>query len=150
MLDEATVEKFKASLGGELIQPNDDGYDDARTVWNAMIDKRPALIARCSGTADVITAVKFAREHNLLLSVLGGGHNIAGSALCDDGLTIDLSGMKGLHVDLKTRTVPGKIVAKCARPPRSTMNDLGNVWRYRPSTCTIHSANFQARCPPCS
>ena len=105
MLDEATVEKFKASLGGELIQPNDDGYDDARTVWNAMIDKRPALIARCSGTADVITAVKFAREHNLLLSVLGGGHNIAGSALCDDGLTIDLSGMKGLHVDLKTRTV---------------------------------------------
>ncbi len=105
MLDEATVEKFKASLGGELIQPNDDGYDDARTVWNAMIDKRPALIARCSGTADVITAVKFAREYDLLLSVRGGGHNIAGSALCDDGLTIDLSGMKGLHVDLKTRTV---------------------------------------------
>jgi len=105
MLDEATVEKFKASLGGELIQPNDDSYDDARKVWNAMIDKRPALIARCSGTADVITAVNFAREHDLLLSVRGGGHNIAGSALCDDGLTIDLSGMKGLHVDLKTRTV---------------------------------------------
>jgi hypothetical protein len=105
MIDEGTVEKFKESLGGELIQPNDEGYDDARTVWNAMIDKRPALIARCSGTADVITAVNFAREHNLLLSVRGGGHNIAGSALCDDGLTIDLSGMKGLHVDLKTRTV---------------------------------------------
>jgi hypothetical protein len=105
MLDQATVEKFKASLGGELIQPNDDSYDDARKVWNAMIDKRPALIARCSGTADVITAVNFAREHDLLLSVRGGGHNIAGSALCDDGLTIDLSGMKGLHVDLKTRTV---------------------------------------------
>ena len=105
MIDQAAAAEFKASLGGELIQPNDAGYDDARKVWNAMIDKRPALIARCRGTADVITAVKFAREHNLLFSVRGGGHNIAGSALCDDGLTIDLSGMKGLHVDLKTRTV---------------------------------------------
>jgi len=105
MLDETTIEKFKTSLGGELIQPNDEGYDDARKVWNAMIDKKPALIARCSGTADVITAVNFAREQGLLLSVRGGGHNIAGTALCDDGLTIDLSGMKGLHVDLKTRTV---------------------------------------------
>jgi len=105
MIDQATVEEFRVSLGGELIQPKDEGYDDARTVWNAMIDKRPALIARCSGTADVIAAVNFAREHNLLLSVRGGGHNIAGSALCDDGLTIDLSNMKGLHVDLKTRTV---------------------------------------------
>ena len=105
MLDETTIEKFKASLGGELIQPDDEGYDDARKVWNAMIDKRPALIAQCSGTADVITAVNFAREQGVLLSVRGGGHNIAGTALCDDGLTIDLSGMKGLHVDLKTRTV---------------------------------------------
>ena len=105
MIDQATVEEFRVSLGGELIQPKDEGYDDARTVWNAMIDKRPALIARCSGTADVIAAVNFAREHNLLLSVRGGGHNIAGTALCDDGLTIDLSNMKGLHVDLKTRTV---------------------------------------------
>ena len=105
MLDETTIEKFKASLGGELIQPNDEGYDDARKVWNAMIDKWPALIAQCSGTADVITAVNFAREQGVLLSVRGGGHNIAGTALCDDGLTIDLSGTKGLHVDLKTRTV---------------------------------------------
>lgn len=105
MLDETTIEKFKTSLSGELIQPYDEGYDDTRKVWNAMIDKRPALIARCSGTADVITAVNFAREQGLLFSVRGGGHNIAGTALCDDGLTIDLSGMKGLHVDLKTRTV---------------------------------------------
>ncbi len=105
MLDQAKVEEFKASLGGELIQPNDDGYDEARKVWNAMVDKRPALIARCKGTADVITAVNFARETNLLLSIRGGGHNIAGTALCDDGLTIDLSRMKGLHVDLKTRRV---------------------------------------------
>jgi len=105
MFDETSIEKFKASLGGKLIQPKDEGYDDARKVWNAMIDKRPALIAQCRGTADVITSVNFAREQGLLLSVRGGGHNIAGTALCDDGLTIDLSGMKGLHVDLKTRTV---------------------------------------------
>ena len=105
MIDQATMEEFKASLGGELIQPNDDSYDEVRKVWNAMIDKRPALIARCSGTADVITSVNFARENNLLLSVRGGGHNISGSAVCDDGLMIDLSRMKGLHVDLKTRTV---------------------------------------------
>ncbi|MBW2486358.1 MAG: FAD-dependent oxidoreductase, partial [Deltaproteobacteria bacterium] len=104
-IEGSEIEKFKASLGGDLIQPNDDGYDDARTIWNAMIDKRPALIARCRGTADVITAVKFAREYDLLLSVRGGGHNIAGSALCDHGLTIDLSRMKGLHVDISTSTV---------------------------------------------
>jgi FAD/FMN-containing dehydrogenase len=91
VLEQETVEALKASLGGELLLPGSDGYDDTRTIWNAMIDKRPALIARCSGTADVIAAVKFAREYDLLLSVRGGGHNIAGTALCDDGLTIDLS-----------------------------------------------------------
>ena len=105
MLDNAAIEKFKAILGGELIRPNDESYDDARKVWNAMVDKRPALIVRCSGTADVIAAVNFAREQDLRLSIRGGGHNIAGTALCDNGLTIDLSGMKGLHVNLKTRTV---------------------------------------------
>jgi FAD/FMN-containing dehydrogenase len=105
MLDKTTIEEFKATLGGELIQPNDDTYDDVRKVWNAMIDKRPALIAQCRGTADVITAVNFAREHGLRPSIRGGGHNISGTALCDDGLTIDLSGMKGFHVDLKTNTV---------------------------------------------
>lgn len=105
VLKQETVEAFKASLGGALLLPGSNGYDDTRTIWNAMIDKKPALIARCSGTADVITAVNFAREHDLLISVRGGGHNIAGFALCDDGLTIDLSGMKGLHVDLKTRKV---------------------------------------------
>ncbi len=105
MLDETTIEKFKENLHGKLIQPNDEDYDNTRRVWNAMIDKRPALIVRCSGTADVIAAVNFAREQDLRLSIRGGGHNIAGTALCDNGLTIDLSGMKGLHVDLKTRTV---------------------------------------------
>ena len=120
VLEQETVEALKASLGGELLLPGSDGYDDTRTIWNAMIDKRPALIARCSGTADVIAAVKFAREYNLLLSVRGGGHNIAGTALCDDGLTIDLSGMKGLHVDLKTHKVRAQPGCKLGDLDRET------------------------------
>ena len=120
VLAQETVEALKASLGGELLLPGSDGYDDTRTIWNAMIDKRPALIARCSGTADVIAAVKFAREYDLLLSVRGGGHNIAGTALCDDGLTIDLSGMKGLHVDLKTHKVRAQPGCKLGDLDRET------------------------------
>src|SRR5262244_1329033 len=78
--------------------------DGLRRIWNAMIDKRPALIARCMGTADVIQAVRFAAEHGSLVSVRGGGHNVAGTAVCDDGLMIDLSQMKGVHVDPAART----------------------------------------------
>ena len=81
------------------------GYDEARTIWNGMIDKRPALIARCSGTADVIYAVRFAREYELLTAIRGGGHNVAGNAVCDGGLMIDLSAMTGVHVDPTQRTV---------------------------------------------
>ncbi|ALK97849.1 FAD-linked oxidase [Massilia sp. WF1] len=97
------VDAFKATLRGPVMQPGDPGYDDARAVWNAMIDKRPAFIARCSGTADVIAAVKFARANGLPLAVRGGGHSIAGSALCDDGLVIDLSAMRAVHVDPRAR-----------------------------------------------
>lgn len=99
------VESFSASLRGELLTARDDGYEDARQVWNGMIDKRPALIVRCSGAADVIAAVTFIRDHGLLSSIKGGGHNIAGSAVCDGGLTIDLSEMKGVIVDPENRTV---------------------------------------------
>lgn len=99
-----TVEAFGNRLRGDLLRPESPGYDDARSVWNAMIDRRPALIARCAGTADVVCAVNFAREHSLLNSVKGGGHNIAGQAICDDGLMIDLSGMQGVKVDAKART----------------------------------------------
>ena len=105
VVDEETVKAFCAGVRGSTFSPGDDGYDEARSIWNAMIDKRPALIVRCSGTADVIAAVNFAREHAVLVSVRGGGHNIAGTALCDDGLTIDLSALKGIHVDLEKRTV---------------------------------------------
>ena len=104
VLDEETVQAFEASLGGELLRPGDEGYDEARRIWNGMIDRRPALIVRCTGTADVIEAVRFARENGLLLSVRGGGHNIAGHAVCEGGLMIDLSPMKGIWVDPTSRT----------------------------------------------
>ena len=103
-LEDANIEKFRGSLRGEVLRPGDDGYDEARTVWNAMIDRRPALIARCAGAADVIECVRFAREHDLLVSVCGGGHNVAGNAVCDGGLMIDLAPMKSIRVDPGART----------------------------------------------
>ena len=101
----AEVEDFRGSLHGESLLPGDAGYDGARQVWNAMVDKRPALIARCSGTADVINSVNFARENNLLISVRGGGHNFPGNSVCNDGLMIDLSRMTGVRVDPAAKTV---------------------------------------------
>jgi FAD/FMN-containing dehydrogenase len=95
---------LRARLRGELLFPGDARYDNARRVWNGMVDKRPALIVRCSGVADVIGAVTFARAHNLLVSVRAGGHNIAGKAVCDGGLMIDLSGMRSVRVDPLKRT----------------------------------------------
>lgn len=95
--------ELKGLLRGELLEANDAGYDDARAVWNAMIDRRPALIVRCAGTADVRASLAYARDHQLRLAVRGGGHNIAGSALCDDGLVIDLSRMKSVQVDPERR-----------------------------------------------
>jgi FAD/FMN-containing dehydrogenase len=91
------------ALQGQQFRPGDDGYDDARAVYNSMIDKRPALIARCSGVADVVDAVNLARERGLPLAVRCGGHSVAGKGVCDDGILIDLSGMKGVHVDPKAR-----------------------------------------------
>jgi FAD/FMN-containing dehydrogenase len=93
------------SVRGEVIGPNDEGYESARKVYNAMIDKRPGLIARCSDVADVIAAVNFARENGLLLAIRGAGHNGAGLGICDDGLVMDLSHMKGVRVDPVSRTV---------------------------------------------
>jgi len=104
ILEEATVQKFADSLRGPLLGPGEDGYDGARKVWNGMIDRRPALIARCAGVADVVAAVRFARTHELLVSVRGGGHNITGNAVCEDGLMIDLSRMKSVRVDPARRT----------------------------------------------
>jgi len=97
------IETLKARMRGPVILPEDPGYDDARSIWNAMIDKRPGAIAQCTGVADVMHAVQVATDHGLLVSVRSGGHNIAGSALCDDGLTIDLSGMKSVRIDPDAR-----------------------------------------------
>ena len=105
VISEAVADDFRGSLHGESLRPGDDGYDAARLVWNAMVDKRPALIARCSGTADVINCVNFARENNLLVSVRGGGHNFPGNSVCNDGLMIDLSRMTGVRVDPAAKTV---------------------------------------------
>jgi FAD/FMN-containing dehydrogenase len=99
VLEQPNIETLKASLRGELFQPGEEGYDAARTMYNAMIDRHPALIVRCAGVSDVITAVQFARSRNLLVAIRGGGHNVAGRAICDGGLVIDLSRMKGIHVD---------------------------------------------------
>ena len=89
---------------GDVIAPDHDGYDDARAVWNGTVDRRPRLIARCSGTADVAAAVRFARDRDLEIAVRGGGHNVAGTAVCDDGIVIDLSAMRAVTVDPVERT----------------------------------------------
>ena len=99
-----SVEKLRAGLQGSLLLPGDPGYDDARSVWNAMIDRKPALIVRCLGVADVMTCVNFARTSGLSLSIKGGGHNISGLAVCDAGLMLDLSLMRGVWVDSQART----------------------------------------------
>src|SRR5438105_7690071 len=103
-LDEQIVQAFAASLRGGLLRPGEPGYDEGRLLWNGVHDKRPALIARCSGAADVIAAVNFARTHDLLLAVRGGGHGVAGRAACDDGLMLDLSLMRGVRVDPHAQT----------------------------------------------
>ncbi len=98
------VEALRASLRGTLCLPGEPGYDAARTVWNAMIDRRPAAIVRAAGVADVLRTVDLAREHGLVLSVRGGGHNIAGNAVCEGGLMLDLTPMKSVRVDTLART----------------------------------------------
>ncbi|AKN75666.1 FAD-linked oxidase [Streptomyces sp. PBH53] len=98
------AERLRSSLRGEVIDRGHPGYDEARAVWNGLIDRRPAVIARCAGTADVVEAVTVAREHRPVVSIRGGGHQVAGSGVCDDGLVIDLSPMKGVHVDPSART----------------------------------------------
>ena len=99
------LQAFKAAFKGQLLTPDDAAFDETRKVWNAMIDRRPGLIARCTGTADVVQAVHFARRHGVLNSVRGGGHNIAGLAVCDGGLMIDLSLLRGVWVDAQRQLV---------------------------------------------
>jgi FAD/FMN-containing dehydrogenase len=99
------ADELRPRFRGELLGPVDEGYDRARAIWNGSIDRRPALIARCTGAADVMAAVGFAGQHGVLASIRAGGHNVSGSAVCDGGIMIDLSAMKGIRVDPRSRTV---------------------------------------------
>jgi FAD/FMN-containing dehydrogenase len=104
-LNAASTVEFKRTISGTVILPPDDGYDAARRIWNAIIDKYPGMIARCAGVADVVQAIRFARARDLVAAVRGGGHNVGGRALCDGGIVIDLSAMRGVAVDPDRRTV---------------------------------------------
>jgi FAD/FMN-containing dehydrogenase len=104
-LQNIKIEELKGGFKGKILLPSDGAYDSARQIWNAMIDKRPAVIARCATTSDVVRAVNFARDNHLLLAIRGGGHNIAGNAVCDGGLMIELSKMKAAQVDPAARRV---------------------------------------------
>ena len=104
MLPHAAVDGFRSRVLGGVLGRGDDGYDRARVVFNAMIDRLPALIVQCAGVADVREAVMFAREHDLLVSIRGGGHGVTGNAVCNDGLVIDLSGMRSVRADPVTQT----------------------------------------------
>jgi hypothetical protein len=99
------LQAFKSAFHGQVLEPSDAEYDKARRIWNASVDKRPRLIARCSGVADVAVAVDYGRANDLLTAIRGGGHNVGGRALCDDGLVIDLSGMRAVHVNSTERSV---------------------------------------------
>jgi FAD/FMN-containing dehydrogenase len=103
-VSDALLDHLRTSLRGEVIDPQHPDYDTARSIWNGLIDRRPGAIARCAGVADVVAAVNLAREHRPVVSIRGGGHQVAGSAVCDDGLVIDLSRMRGVWVEPESRT----------------------------------------------
>ncbi len=112
------VDDFRASLRGRLLTAGEEGYDQARRIWNGSFDRKPALIARCAGAADVIQAVNFARAHDLLVAVRGGGHSLSGQSVCDGGLMIDLSPMRGVRVDpiaRRARAEPGVLLGELDR-----------------------------------
>ena len=106
-------DELDGSFSGELLLPASPGYGAARAIWNGAIDRRPSCIARCTGVADVVAAVRFAREHDLHVAVRSGGHGVAGHAVCDGGLMIDLSPMRGIRVDPQARTTRAQ--AMCRR-----------------------------------
>jgi FAD/FMN-containing dehydrogenase len=115
LLTESELRSVEGAFAGALIAPGDARYDAARRVWNEMVDRRPALIVRCAGERDVVAALRLAREHGLPVAVRGGGHNVAGNAVCDGGVVIDLSSQKGISVDAEARTAraqPGVLLGE--------------------------------------
>ncbi|HVH54941.1 MAG TPA: FAD-dependent oxidoreductase, partial [Vicinamibacterales bacterium] len=104
-LESAVIDAFASGLAGRVVVENAVGYEQARRVWNGLIDRRPAVIVQCAGAADVLDSLRFAGDHDLLVAVRGGGHNVAGFGTCDGGLVIDLSSLRGIRVDPARRTV---------------------------------------------
>ncbi len=132
MLSDAEVRSLEDVFSGNLIPPDDARYEAARRVWNGMVDRRPALIACCAQEGDVVAALRFARERGLPVAVRGGGHNVAGNAVCDGGIVIDLSGQKGIHVDPAMRTAraqPGVLLGELDRATQAfgLATPTGNV-----------------------
>ncbi len=123
--DERALDALRSGLRGPLLCSGDLGYEDARKIWNAMVDKRPTLIARCAGAADVRRCVEFAARHSLLVSVRGGGHNVAGNAVCDGGLMVDLSRLKAIRVDPASRAA-----ISCNSSLANTLEANGRVREY--------------------
>jgi FAD binding domain/Berberine and berberine like len=120
MISDAALQKFRESLRGPSFRPGEQGYDAARRVPNAMIDRRPSIIVQCAGAADAIACVRFGREHEMLVTVRGGGHSVGGESVCDGGLMIDVSGMKGIRVDPARRTVRAQTGLKLGEFDRET------------------------------
>ena len=116
------IDELRTRFRGALLQPGEEGYDEARRIWNGAVDRRPALIARCAGADDVAEAVRFARERDLVISVRGGGHAVAGHAVCDDGVMIDLSLMKSVSVDPQARVVRAAGGLRWAELDRATQS----------------------------
>jgi FAD/FMN-containing dehydrogenase len=120
MISQSALQAFRQTLRGQSLCPGEPSYDATRAIPNAMIDRRPAVIARCAGAADVIACVRFARENDVLVSVRGGGHSVAGKSVCDGGLMVDLSAMRGIRVDPKLRTVRAETGVKLGEFDRET------------------------------
>src|SRR6266536_5105253 len=142
-IDDAAVDALRAGFRGPLLRASDAGYEDARRVHNGLIDRRPGLIARCTGVADVVAAVNLARERSLLVSVRGGGHNVAGSAVNDGGIVIDLAPMNSVRVDSLARTVRAGGGATWSEVDRETQlfglaTTGGNVSTTGVAGLTIH------------
>jgi FAD/FMN-containing dehydrogenase len=138
-IDRSALSPLEQSFSGRLLLPGDDGYETARRVHNGMIDRRPSIIARCSGTADVVHALDFAIRHDLGIAVRGGGHNVAGRAVIDDGMMIDLSPMKGIDVDPEP-------AAFASRPASPGENSIGkpNCTDWRPPAARSPAPGFRA------
>ena len=125
-LQASDIAQLRQTIRGDLVVPDDSGYDQARRVWNGMVDKRPAAVIYCAGADDVIAAVNFARSRNLLVAVRGGGHNVAGCSVCDAGVVIDVSRMKRIEVD------PVRRVARAQAGPWESSTRQRNLMALRP------------------